>query len=217
MTAWWIEVPLLLSPPVAAGTIVCMDTIPRRTGHDKLDEIRARMLPIARLSRGQTPWDNLSKEDLLFLVQSYHAQNERSVSALEQVELFGQLQREALIGARAAQDYVFSEYLGPTSEKVAYRGAEVIDSFYGREEGDVFWQASMRGVSGLLGFDVGNTIWWACDTCQSQMGIPAGRPPVSPRAKACEGGERCTFRLAVWEDGRSEPAAGGAKPIEGMQ
>jgi hypothetical protein len=176
------------------------------------------MLPIASLSRGQTPWDSLNKEDLLFLVQSYHAQNERSVSALEQVELFGLLGREALTGARAAQDYVFSEYLGPTSEKVAYRGTEVPDSFYGREEGEVFWQASMRSVSGLLAFDVGDTIWWACDTCHSHLGIKAGRQPESPRAKTCEGGERCSFRLAVWEDGRSGPVVGQqSKPRKGAK
>ncbi|BCB22391.1 hypothetical protein [Bosea sp. ANAM02] len=209
MTARWIGVPLLLSPPVAAGTIVCMDKIPRRTGHDKLDEIRARMLPIASLSRGQTPWDSLSRDDLLFLVQSYHAQNERSVSALERADLFGLLQREALIGARAAADYVFSEYIGPTTEKVAYRGTEVADSFYGREEGEIFWQASMRSVSGLLAFDVGDTIWWACDTCQIHLGIKAGRSPESPRAKSCEGGASCSFRLAVWGDGKPSPMEAG--------
>lgn len=185
-----------------------MDNIPRRTGHDKLDEIRERMLPVASLSRGQTPWDSLSREDLLFLVQSYHAQNERSVSALERADLYGQLSRETLVGARAAADYVFSEYLGPTTEKVAYRGTEVTDSFYGREEGEVFWQASMRSVSGLLAFDVGDTIWWACDTCQVHLGIKAGRSPESPRAKSCEGGGRCSFRLAVWDDGKLSRAEG---------
>lgn len=182
-----------------------MRTIPRSTGHDKLDAIRGRMRPVGELRFGESPWDNLSKDDLIFLIQSYHALNERALSALEQLSLFGsgRFNEDAMVGTRAARDYVYSEYLGPMSEKIAYGQVEVPNSPHGYHESDVFWRATMKPVAGLLGFDTDDTVWWACDTCKVHLGITGDREPTSPNARPCEGGKRCSFRLAVWEDGRT--------------
>lgn len=177
----------------------------RGTGHDRLVTIRKKMIPLKRVSYGQTPWDALDKEDLIFLLQSYHAVVQGASSALEINTLPGLrsgICEESMAECRAAVDSVFSDYLGrPYPEKVRCGGKRV-RSPAGQDEQEVFWRAVMRPVGGLLAFDVPSSIWWACANCDNCIGLRPGEEPTSPRIGTCEGGKRCSFRRATWDDWR---------------
>ena len=177
----------------------------KATGHHRLDAIRKRMIPLADLKYGQSPWDSLDREDMVFLLHSYHAAAAAAASAIMTIpgHLRSMSMDESASSLRAARDYLFSDFGGVRSMNISY-GSEAVEGHpHGYTETEIVWRYMMRPVGGCLAFDVPDYIWWVCEGCDTCIGLKQGQTPDS-RTDSKMGGCKvgCGWRLHTWDDWR---------------
>lgn len=187
-----------------------MDEVRRGTGHDRLNGIRARMKPAADLAWGETPWDDLPHEDLVFLLHSYHALASRAHAELREAGGYGRGDgyRNALAGLQAAGSSVLSDHLGPVHVHAAFGLRETAS---GMTEAESFERHVMAPVRDLLAFDVPRDGWWACARLGMMVGSRSdGTPSCLCRDSANPPPDgTCDAHRATWEDWRRQAPGGG--------
>ena len=177
------------------------------TGHERLDRIRAAMTRPADLDFGQTPWDGLGREDLVFLLQSLHAAAAGAHAVLRRCAYPGDPEAEReLARLQAAVTHVYADHLGPIDVHGAFGREEVRD---GQSEEDLLSRFMTGPTRDLLAFDAPSRRYWACPTGQFIISSMGENPPTCTCARLRDAppeGTPCGLRTASWDDWRASRA-----------
>lgn len=181
-----------------------------------INTIRADLVPVADLTYGKTPWDKLDREQLIYLLQSYHSVAQEMSSIIkvfpEIAHALPGFWREYIDNLQTSVAYVYSDWSAELQAfakeqrtSVDWGGAET--ERYGCET-EQLWRATMRPMGGALAFDHPDRPWKLCTNCGTCL---SPGPKEGERASFCRQGTDeapCSdhFRLFTWHDFRNPPA-----------
>jgi hypothetical protein len=142
-----------------------------------------RIRKASRLKYGQTPWDLLTKEELLLMVCRYHQALSSTASCLRQFRIGAENPAFFSLEGSGGIALALVEFLEKLCGDDKYVGSERI------------YRSFFRSTYALLfpGVEVGNwKKWWICETCGN---MSASKTPPALKTCRCAGAWR-PFRMA---------------------